>query len=440
MHADLRRWVEDTTGAAVTRAERGYAGGSRELWFLEAGARSLVLRVESGTGAFHGTPLTLAREAMVCRSLRSTDVPVAEVLAATEDGSAVLMARLAGTSDLRRLDPADAAALTKGFMAALGALHRVDVDQLDIPGVSRPPRAVDHALDEVGFWDGLARERLPEPDPLLGYAAAWLRARAPTSVARTVLVQGDTGPGNFLFEGATVTGLVDWEMSHVGDPMDDLAWLDVRCDRGGPMGEPAERDALYEQASGIRVDEAAIAYYRVLVHLRCAITTAMAISGGGGALGVEAYQAPHHRFGVQLAASMAEAAGHVPVEIERPVTTGRPSRHDGAIDRARARVDAATDPSTKLAARGALLRLEHDRAIDHLGEGLDGMERRDRVETFGRGGSAASLAEVCGAAGQMQDPDVLGYLLRRAQRRLLPWATPTVGESIDPVPSPRSRA
>ena len=69
---------------------------------------------------------------------------------------------------------------------------------------------------------------VPEPDPLVLYAQGWLRANAPKQVQRTVLVQGDTGPGNFLAEDGRVTGIVDWEFAHVGDPMADLAWLEYR--------------------------------------------------------------------------------------------------------------------------------------------------------------------------------------------------------------------
>ncbi len=43
-----------------------------------------------------------------------------------------------------------------------------------------------------------------------------------------MLVQGDTGPGNFVFEHGNVTGIVDWEFAHIRIPMDDWAWLDMR--------------------------------------------------------------------------------------------------------------------------------------------------------------------------------------------------------------------
>lgn len=441
MEAALRHWVEETTGATVTSAERGFAGGSRELWFVETGSRSVVVRVETGAGAFHGTPLTLEREATVCRALWGTDVPVAEVLGITDDSTAVLMARLAGTSDLRRLDAADGPSLVDSFMRALGALHRIDVHTLDLPGIARPEQPLDHALNDLALWDGLVRDHLVEPDPLLGLASTWLREHAPCSVARTVLVQGDTGPGNFLFEGAEVTGLVDWEMSHVGDPMDDIAWLDFRCGGSGPWADVAERDRLYERASGIRIDERVVAYYRVLVYLRCAVTTAMAIVRGGGALGVAAYSAPHYRFLVQLAGALGEATGAQLVGIDRPIAiaTAASPLYDRAIDGLRTDVlPSLRDRPARLAARGALLVLEHERVAHQLRDPLAEMERRDRVATFGTRCTDAEIQVACTEAGRTAAPDVVSYLLRRAQRGLVPWATPAVGEDVAPVPSPRS--
>ena len=41
-------------------------------------------------------------------------------------------------------------------------------------------------------------------------------------------MQGDTGPGNFMYQDGKVTAVVDWELAHLGDPMDDIAWLSLR--------------------------------------------------------------------------------------------------------------------------------------------------------------------------------------------------------------------
>lgn len=312
----LRRWVEDTTGAPMTSAKRHLVGGSRDLWFVEVDDRSLVLRAETGAGALADTPLTLQREALVCRALAGSEVPVAEIIAVSEQPSAVLMTRLPGTSDLRRLAPADGPALVEHFMETLAALHRIDADSLDLPGFERPQRVEDHALHELALWEGIAREHLPAPDPLLTGALVWLRSHVPSRAARTVLVQGDTGPGNFLFEGSTVTGLVDWELSHLGDPMDDIAWLDLRAS-APPFSDAAGRNAAYERASGVRIDEPSVAYYRVFVLVRCLVITGIALARGVGTHGTDAYRAPHQRFLVSLADALCAAGGPEVVQRAR---------------------------------------------------------------------------------------------------------------------------
>ena len=58
----------------------------------------------------------------------------------------------------------------------------------------------------------------------------------------TVLVHGDFGPNNTLFDPATfaTTAVLDWEWSHRGDPVDDLAW----CEWIVRMHHPGAADAL----------------------------------------------------------------------------------------------------------------------------------------------------------------------------------------------------
>ena len=69
-----------------------------------------------------------------------------------------------------------------------------------------------------------------------------------------VLVQGDTGPGNFMYDGDRVTAIVDWELAHLGDPMDDIAWLSWRATQQGWPDFPDADLREYEAASGIEVD------------------------------------------------------------------------------------------------------------------------------------------------------------------------------------------
>jgi hypothetical protein len=74
-------------------------------------------------------------------------------------------------------------------------------------------------------------------------------------------------PGNFLAERGAVTAILDWEVAHWGDPMEDLAAIAVR-DMATPIGPLARRYAEYAAAGGAAVDLAAIAWYRVFILAR----------------------------------------------------------------------------------------------------------------------------------------------------------------------------
>jgi hypothetical protein len=84
-----------------------------------------------------------------------------------------------------------------------------------------------------------------------------------------VLVQGDTGPGNFMFENGKVTGIIDWELAHLGDPMDDIAWLSWRTTQHTFTHLP-DRLREYETLSGNRIDDTRVFYYRVNACVRLA--------------------------------------------------------------------------------------------------------------------------------------------------------------------------
>ena len=71
--------------------------------------------------------------------------------------------------------------------------------------------------------------RQGEPEPLLVLALSWLRRHLPPDDDwPVVLVQGDTGPGNFMYRNGEIVAVTDWEMAHLGDLHDDLGWIYVR--------------------------------------------------------------------------------------------------------------------------------------------------------------------------------------------------------------------
>jgi aminoglycoside phosphotransferase (APT) family kinase protein len=104
--------------------------------------------------------------------------------------------------------------------------------------------------------------------PVLHHALAWLRANAPAA-ADVTLVHGDYRVGNFLEQDGRITAILDWELVHLGDPMEDFGWACLRMFQNADkhICGLLSRAALYERyevASGRAVLGASVRYYEVL--------------------------------------------------------------------------------------------------------------------------------------------------------------------------------
>jgi aminoglycoside phosphotransferase (APT) family kinase protein len=406
-------------------AARPAVGGSRELYLVDVETPDgavvpLVLRCEAG-GSFTGTEISPAKEAVVYRALEHTAVPVPRVVGMAPGNAALLMERVPGTTDMSQLDATQQARAMEHFIDALVRLHNLDVADLELPGFALPRTPEEHARLDLDAWTRLGDEYVVHLDPLVRFAGAWLRAHPPTSVDRTVLVHGDAGPGNFLVDGDEVTGIVDWEFAHLGDPMDDWAWIDMRAG-GDDLSELQDR---YRAATGIAIDHDRVRYWRVAVDYRCAITTSMAASRGGGARGLAPYLLVTERYVVGLADRLGALLGVTEVpELPAPANTARTSHYDLLLDGIRSAVRAIDDPEAREATRNLQILVHYLRAYDELGHQLEAMDRDDRAATFGAAGDdEAELRGVLEEAGRDGDEVVLRYLLRRTRREQTLWAT-----------------
>jgi aminoglycoside phosphotransferase (APT) family kinase protein len=380
----------------------------------------LVLRCEGG-GSFAGTEISPSKEAVVYRALEPTSVPVPRVVGLAPGGAALLMERVPGSGDFAALDEHARRETMGSFVDALAALHNLDFEELALDGFRRPRRPEDHARLDLEMWAELADNGVANLDPLVRYGGAWLRAHAPGAVARTVLVQGDTGPGNFVFDGGTVTGIVDWEFAHIGDPMDDWAWLDMRMP-GVDLGDLHDR---YTRLTGIEIDHDRIRYYRAAVDYRCAVTTSLAVSRGGGARGWAPYLLVTERYILGLAERLSDLLGVVETaDVPNPRDTARTHAYDHLLDGIRAATRAVDEPQLREDTRSLQILVHYLRAYDQIGAEVDELDRADRVATLGEDAlDDARAAELFERAGASADEHVFRYLLRRVQRERLLWAS-----------------
>jgi len=278
--ADLD-WIATLSGGKVIRCERAASGASRGTWLIDVeradGVAALVLRRDTGDGPLSGTPLTLEREARVYRALADSGVAIPRLVGVSPAGDALLVERASGRDDFAALsDSGEQQAVAESFLRALARLHCVDTRSAHFDDFARPRDVAEHALLELDLWQGILAARVRRPVPLLYFAFDWLRRHPPADVQRTVLCHGDAGPGNFLFERGQVTAILDWEFAHLGDPMDDLAWLGVRAHLLGfpPLAPLLE---LYQRESGLSVESRSIRFYQAFVLLRMAVSCLAAL-------------------------------------------------------------------------------------------------------------------------------------------------------------------
>jgi len=123
---------------------------------------------------------------------------------------------------------------------------------------------------ELAKWEGYYHENAQEYEPMVEYALRWLRETPPPVPEKLSLVHGDYRTGNFLFDyEGNITALLDWEMAHIGDPLEDVGWAIGRLwswpdrDRPGHLITKREAFAIWEQTSGMRINPASLKWWSV---------------------------------------------------------------------------------------------------------------------------------------------------------------------------------
>jgi len=423
-------WIESVAGGRVVAADRQPGGARKEAWFidvarLDGGRDELFLRYDRADPAVTGDPWTLHREAAVYLALQGSEVPVPRVLAVHPTFQAMLSVRLHGQNWFSRItEPSEQLATAQDFMRCLAALHQIDVRTLELPGFPAPtsiPDLVRHQLDEC---EAVLDHRGGDPDPALRFTLDWLRRNVPAHDGRPVLVQGDTGPGNFMYADGRVVAVVDWELAHLGDPMDDIAWLSLRAVQE-PFTSLPERLSEYETLSGIAIDEDRVRYYRVLAEAKLLVMNhrpGEARPGGVSDIGNGLiYAMLHRRLWLEALADVVRlelASPEVPPDTE-------PGDHDwlyGAVlDELRdVVVPGIDDPLAQQRAKGVARVVKYLAQVSRHGGfynccELDDVERllgtRPATVAAGRAAVAAAVRD-----GRVSDVDYLRYQSGRIAR------------------------
>jgi aminoglycoside phosphotransferase (APT) family kinase protein len=446
--AELVRWVEHVVGAPVLAFDRVAAGASRATYIAAiAGQDDLVVRADTGDGPMAGTELTLSREAEAYAALWSTGVRIPRLHAVAADGSALLVDRARGSHLLADLPAEAKRRIYDDYLDCLIELHSVDVTTLDLPSYHRPTNGLSHAVLELDLWGRVLDEQTTQPWPLAHFARAVLGRLAPVHVARTVFCHGDVGPGNFVHDGRRVTAMLDWEFSHIGDPMDDLAWWVFRGhDWTGGCGDLAAQLRRWSAATSLAVDPGRIEYYRAVVMFRWLVSVAAALDHGGSGMDRSVYFRLVPILSVRLTRALAALLA-VPLAPLDPPQVGEPSAAAVVLDALGADLDdvirpAITDPDALRRLDATSLYLDHLRAVDRIGAVTWRAELDDVARWTGRRPQNVPEGQQFVADALREQPpsweSVTNYFWRHANRLVALWpataekafGSPTVVPSI----------
>lgn len=277
--------LPDAHDVTVTRLNRIPGGASRETF-------SVDLRWLEGNGKERTQGFIIRRDPEASlvdsdrriefdfyRSFADSNVPVPRPLFLETESTWLerpffVMERIDGCESQFQalLDPGFAPhrdGLARRMYEILGDIARMPIAGLPAAASSEVPAPEACWRRELDYWEGVIDAHELEPQPIARAGVRWLRRHPPPPPARVSVVHGDYRTGNFLYRGERILGILDWEMAHFGDPLEDLAWSFMpawqwaRDGKAGGIADPDDAIRIWGQRSGLRVDPAALRWWQV---------------------------------------------------------------------------------------------------------------------------------------------------------------------------------
>jgi len=282
MEAELGRCVTSFYPGAtgIAGATKLSGGASQETWSFdivhpEGDIGAILRRAPKGSGAAPRRAAGLNNEAALMHLAYQAGVPSPRVLyilkPGDELGTGFIMERVEGETIARKVLRDDQFAKARPLLAC--QLGKIAAGIHGLPHTLLPKLRESSAGKEIGE---LTREyrSFDWPRPVFELALRWLADHDPGPSDQMTLVHGDFRHGNLIIGPDGVRAILDWELAHLGDPMEDLGWVCVNSWRFGeidkPVGGFGSREELFAgyEAGGRKVDPARVQFWEVMGTLR----------------------------------------------------------------------------------------------------------------------------------------------------------------------------
>jgi aminoglycoside phosphotransferase (APT) family kinase protein len=268
----LARAVAPACGAGSVEGLRRLSGGaSRETWSFDlvgaGGSRTgLVLRRDPGE---HTGESDRSTEYLLVQAAGAAGVAVPRVRVLLRDadglGRGFIMDRVEGETIPRKILRDDAYADARPRLARQCGEIAARIHDIDPTALPELPHL--GAAEQLDQYRSLL-DVFGEPHPAFELGLRWLTDRLPPPPTEPRLVHGDFRNGNFIVGPEGIRAVLDWELAHVGDPVEDLGWLCVKSWRFGVadnlvggFGAVSDLLAAYEAAGGRSVDEDTLRFW-----------------------------------------------------------------------------------------------------------------------------------------------------------------------------------
>jgi aminoglycoside phosphotransferase (APT) family kinase protein len=257
-------------------------GASRETWLFQAvsgdARRGMIVRIDPESSLIDTDRRT---EYRAIEAAFKAGLPAPEPLFLVEDPGWLgrpfsITAEVPGCqASPDALPPEHLHAIGHQKWTLLGRIAALDPLALGLGEVMAPTSIETCAMEQLDYWAKVIVDDELHPNPVAHAAVRWLRRRPPPPAQKLALVHGDYRTGNFLYspEGE-IKAILDWEMAHLGDPLEDLAWsFDPlwtwrQPELAGRLLPHKEAVRCWEAASGLTVDPAAFRWWQVFAAVK----------------------------------------------------------------------------------------------------------------------------------------------------------------------------
>lgn len=449
---EIGRWIEERCGGRIVDVEQQARWRTQHFVTVERADGPMKVLARSGRDpkilarSRLMTHFSIGHEARVLEALQGYGLKIPTFLGFNAEHQIILMECVDGTNDLTLVtDEVARLRIVKEYYEQLARLHSLDVDTVlrDVPDITVPTTPEDVALaGKFGFQetDYLQTRPTLRPEPLLDLGIWWLHANVPQGERPVSFLQGDTGPGQFMYADGTITALIDWELAHVGDPMLDLGVGRMR-NMLYPTCSLAEPLRHYEEVSGRTIDQAALRYYTVMSTLLTPLGTSIAIQRMSARI---SDMMPRFGWDVTLRRGLCDAlAEALAIEIEPPNLPVPPECEDPTlVDYLAEQLELKCVPI----AHDAVERYEIDTALAvartlQLDAGIGAQLRGDDLDDMGavlgrrprdRGEGLAQLGRLVDENPEDRIEELVRMFGRIERRREHLWAPLMIAQSSAP--------